>query len=152
VSLKSTMYSASRVSGHIWNNAKYYSTAGIPVALLLIVQYHTTTILQRFYVNCSKLWWINKSDHRDIYLNDGELVWVFVVVTWLYILPDWVNCSNGMIWVSLDSIFWCNFRSDGHMTLYITWLGRLFKWMIWVSIRQLFPWDFRSDGPHCLIG
>jgi len=36
-------------------HAKYYSTAGIPVALLLIVQYHKPTILQRFYVNCSKL-------------------------------------------------------------------------------------------------
>jgi len=45
-------------------------------------------------------------------------------------LPDWVGYSNGMIWVSLDSIFSCDLRSDHHMTLLSIlpdWVG-CFKW------------------------
>ena len=33
-----------------------------------------------------------------------------VMITWLHILPDWVGCSNGMIWASLKSIFQWDFR------------------------------------------
>src|ERR1700683_2028030 len=58
------------------------------------------------------------------------------MVTGLHILLDWVGCSNGMIWVSSDSIFSCDFRSDGHMTLYIAGLGRLLKWDDMGIIRQ----------------
>ena len=67
-----------------------------------------------------------------------------LMVMWLYILPDWEGCSNGMIQVSLDSIFQCDFRSDGHMTLYITWLGRLLKWDDMGIIRQHFSMWFQS--------
>ena len=77
-------------------------------------------------------------------------------VTWLYILPDWVGCSNGMIWVSSDSIFSCDFRSDGHMTLYIAWLGRLLKWDDMGIIGQHFFMRLQiwwsHDSIYCQIG
>ena len=74
----------------------------------------------------------------------SELAWVLnVVVTWLYILPDWVGCSNGMIWVSLDGIFQWDFRSDSHMTLYITDGVGCSNGMIWVSSDSIF--DAISD-------
>src|ERR1700683_4111367 len=46
-----------------------------------------------------------------------------------------------MIWVSLDSIFSCDFRSDGHMTPYIAGLGRWLKWddMGIIGVDQISP-------------
>ena len=59
-----------------------------------------------------------------------------IIYSTAYRLPIWIaykisykhSLYFGIPDVSLDSIFSCDVRSDGHMTLYIARLGRLLKW------------------------